>query len=52
MFTEYDPEAICCMCGKVGAWPINGYYYCEYCVDEIDEDEFDEEIDIFNGRRV
>ena len=45
---EYEPDEICCECGRVGAWLINGYYYCEYCADELEEDE-DEEIDVFRG---
>lgn len=45
---EYDAEAYCCICRRYGAWLINGDYYCEYCAEEI-EDEEDEDIDIFGA---
>ena len=43
---EYEEDECCCVCGRQGAWLINGNYYCEYCIDELEEEE-DEEIDIF-----
>jgi len=34
----FDKDASCDRCGNVGAWDFMGDYYCDECVEELEED--------------
>ena len=41
----FDPDAICDLCGAVGAFDFMGDFYCEECVDDMKDEWEDDEYD-------
>ena len=38
---EYDYSMYCDDCGKLGAFELDGDYYCRSCLDKMEEEDVD-----------